>query len=59
GEIRTVDRLEQRILEAERLGFMQIYISKFQSKSLDFKTKSIKILHVANIDELYQEVFVP
>lgn len=58
GEIRTVNRLEQRILEAERLGFSKIYISSFHSKSVDFKPKSIEILHVADISELYEQAFV-
>jgi len=58
GELRAIDRLEQRILEAEKLGFRQIFISRYQSKNLDFKTKSIQVIHVANIDELYRQVFV-
>ena len=42
GEIRPVQRLEQRITEAEKLGFSKIFISKFSK--LNISTKSIKII---------------
>ena len=42
GEIRPVQRLEQRIAEAEKLGFSKIFISKFSK--LNISTKSIKII---------------
>ena len=58
GEIRSVNRLEQRILEAERLGFEEIFVSKFHKQKLDFKPKSIKVKLVANINELYENAFV-
>ncbi|MCL4640910.1 MAG: DNA repair protein RadA, partial [Olivibacter sp.] len=35
GEIRAVNRIEQRIAEAEKLGFEEIYISKYNNKGLD------------------------
>jgi DNA repair protein RadA/Sms len=34
GEIRAVNRIEQRIAEAEKLGFEKIVVSKYNSKSL-------------------------
>ncbi|MCB0670009.1 MAG: DNA repair protein RadA [Saprospiraceae bacterium] len=58
GEIRSVTRLEQRILEAERLGFNKIYLSKYHVKGLDFKPKCIEICPVANISQLYETMFV-
>ena len=58
GEIRSVTRLEQRILEAERLGFHKIYLSKFHAKSLDFKPKHIEIFPVGDISQLYDSMFV-
>lgn len=58
GEIRSVTRLEQRILEAERLGFRKIYLSKFHAKSLDFKPKHIEICPVGDISQLYDSMFV-
>lgn len=57
GEIRSVNRLEQRILEAERLGFDRIFVSKYHEKNLDFNPDRIKVLHVGDITELYEQVF--
>jgi DNA repair protein RadA/Sms len=36
GEIRAVNRVEQRIAEAEKLGFEKIIVSKYNSKSIIF-----------------------
>ena len=37
GEIRAVTRVDARISEAEKLGFKEIYISKYNTKGIDFK----------------------
>ena len=58
GEIRTVNRIEQRIQEADRLGFREIYISKYNVKGLDEKKFTIKIKTVGKVDDLYQALFV-
>jgi DNA repair protein RadA/Sms len=50
GEIRPVQRLEQRITEAEKLGFSKIFISKFSK--LNISTKSIKIISLSKIEDL-------
>ena len=50
GEIRPVQRLEQRITEAEKLGFSKIYISKFSK--LNISPKSIKIIYLSKIEDL-------
>ena len=34
GEIRSVNRIEQRIAEAEKLGFEKIIVSKYNQKGL-------------------------
>ncbi|NND05798.1 MAG: DNA repair protein RadA [Saprospiraceae bacterium] len=57
GEIRSVNRLEQRILEAERLGFDKIFISRYHAKNMDFEPERIQIRHVGSINDLYDEVF--
>jgi len=57
GEIRSVNRLEQRILEAERLGFDKIFVSKYHAKNMDFEPERIQIKHVGSINELYDDVF--
>ncbi|MDA9356598.1 DNA repair protein RadA [Flavobacteriaceae bacterium] len=50
GEIRPVQRLEQRISEAEKLGFSKIFISKFSK--LNISPKSIKIISLSKIEDL-------
>ena len=50
GEIRPVQRVEQRILEAEKLGFSTIFVSKYNKISL--KNGSIKIQLISKIEDL-------
>jgi len=50
GEIRPVQRVEQRILEAEKLGFSTIFVSKYSKISL--KNSGIKIQLVSKIEDL-------
>lgn len=57
GEIRSVQRVEQRIQEANRLGFKQIFISKFNLKGLPVDRFDIEITPVAKVDELYAHLF--
>ncbi len=56
GEIRPVTRIEHRILEAEKLGFKQIFISKFNKISpSDYQ---IEIALVSKVEEVYGKLFV-
>jgi DNA repair protein RadA/Sms len=57
GEIRPVTRIEQRIREAEKLGFEEIYISGYGLKGLDLKSFGIKIQQVKRVDEVFQGLF--
>lgn len=50
GEIRPVQRVEQRILEAEKLGFSTIFVSKYNKMSL--KNTSIRIQLISKIEDL-------
>ena len=55
GEIRAVNRVEQRIAEAEKLGYKQIIISKYNNlNSKDFK---IKISKFGKIEEVFRLLF--
>jgi len=55
GEIRAVNRVEQRIAEAEKLGYKQIVISKYNNlNSKDFK---IKISKFGKIEEVFRLLF--
>jgi len=55
GEIRPVNRIEQRIQEAEKLGFTTIFVSKHNKISL--KNTGIKIVLVAKIEDVVSELF--
>lgn len=57
GEIRAVNRIQQRIAEAEKLGFTTIYISGFNQKGIDQQKHSIKIVPVERVDEAYRLFF--
>jgi DNA repair protein RadA/Sms len=57
GEIRAVNRVEQRIAEAEKLGFEKIFISKFNKKSINPKNYSIQVVMVGQVHEVYQALF--
>ncbi|MBR9913230.1 MAG: DNA repair protein RadA [Algicola sp.] len=50
GEIRPVQRVEQRILEAEKLGFSTIFVSKYNKISL--KNTTIKIQLISKIEDV-------
>jgi DNA repair protein RadA/Sms len=57
GEIRAVNRIEQRIAEAEKLGFDKIIISKYNKKNYNPKNFNIKIESFAQVHEVYQHLF--
>jgi DNA repair protein RadA/Sms len=57
GEIRTVNRMEQRIAEAERLGFEKIFVSRYGLKGLDVKKYNIEIVPLSKLEELFKELF--
>ncbi len=50
GEIRPIQRVEQRILEAEKLGYSTIFVSKYNTISL--KDTGIKIQLLSKIEDL-------
>jgi len=55
GEIRPVNRVEQRILEAEKLGFTTIFVSKYNKISL--KNTGIRIQLVSKIEDVASVLF--
>ena len=56
GEIRPVSRLEQRIMEAEKLGFRRILIPDFSLKSIDLKRLNIEVCPVKRVEEAFRLV---
>lgn len=55
GEIRPVNRVDQRIQEAEKLGFSTIFVSKYNKIAL--KNTGIKIRLVSKIEDIARELF--
>ena len=55
GEIRPVNRVEQRIQEAEKLGFATIFVSKYNK--LSTKYSGIKVVLVSKIEEVVEHLF--
>jgi len=57
GEIRAVTHVENRIMEADKLGFEKIIVSKFNLKGIDTKRYRIKVAGINKIEDLLQELF--
>lgn len=57
GEIRPVTRVEQRILEAEKLGMDTIIIPRNNLKGVDTSRLKIKIIEVAKVEEAFRALF--
>lgn len=57
GEIRPINRIEQRIHEAEKLGFTKIVIPHTNLKSLDLKKIKIELIQVKKVEEAFRYLF--
>ncbi len=57
GEIRAVNRINQRIGEAEKLGFSKIFVSKYNQKGLKNNAHQIEIVPVGTVEEVYKYLF--
>lgn len=57
GEVRPVNRIEQRIYEAERMGFNQIFLSAYNLKGLDAGKFKIRLVPCAKIEEVFSLLF--
>src|SRR5579863_10462512 len=57
GEIRAVNRIEQRIAEAEKLGFEKIFVSKYNQKGLAVIKPGIEVVPVSRVEEVYRIMF--
>ena len=56
GEIRPVSRIEQRINEAEKMGYTTMYISKY-TQGLENSKHKIKVLKVGKVQEIVKSLF--
>ena len=57
GEIRPVNRIENRINEAEKLGFKEIYISKHNLKAKDLDQFKIKVHSFSKLSDTFRQLF--
>lgn len=57
GELRAVNRIEQRISESEKLGFSTIYISKYNQKSIDLTRAKIEVKSFGKLTEVLEDLF--
>lgn len=57
GEVRPVSRVEQRIGEAEKLGFKKMLISKYGLKGIDLSKYKIQIFTVSKVEEAFKILF--
>lgn len=56
GEIRQVSRIDQRIAEAQKLGFKKIFVSKYSLKGQQ-NFKNIEVVGVSKIEDLVRNLF--
>lgn len=57
GEIRPISRIEQRIAEAEKLGFKKIFLSQNHEKNILNIKHKIEIVLVSKIEEVFKHLF--
>ena len=57
GEIRAVNRIDQRIAEAEKLGFEKIIVSKYNQKGLSKQKFNIEVITMGRVEEVYRFLF--
>ncbi len=57
GEIRAVNRIDQRIAEAEKLGFEKIIVSKYNQKGLAKGKFAIEVVMTSRVEEVYKYLF--
>lgn len=56
GEIRAVNKIENRITEAEKLGFERIYISQYNMKSVSKQDRSIDVNAFSKLDSVLADL---
>lgn len=57
GEIRPINRIEQRISEAEKLGFKQFILPKYNLQGLETKKQKIELIPVRRVEEAFRVLF--
>ncbi|WP_018626913.1 DNA repair protein RadA [Niabella aurantiaca] len=57
GEIRAVNKIDQRIAEAEKLGFEKIIVSKYNQSLKNTSRFHIEVIRMGRVEEVYQYLF--
>lgn len=57
GEVRPIARIEQRIAEAEKLGFQHIIVPKYNMSALNRKKFQIELVPVRKVEEALRALF--
>jgi DNA repair protein RadA/Sms len=57
GEVRPVSHIEQRIAEAEKLGFKQLMISSFNMKGVESRQWKIGLIPVTKVEDAFSTLF--
>lgn len=57
GEVRPVNRVEQRIMEAQKLGMQKIILPQDNLKGLDLKKTKIEVIGVRKVEEAFRVLF--
>ena len=57
GEVRSVNKLEPRLAEADKLGLEKIFVSKYNLKGIQQKDYSIEIIPVGRVEEVFAKLF--
>ncbi len=57
GEVRSVSRIEQRILEAERIGFRAMILPESNLTGLDTSSRKIRLIGVKTVEEAFRKLF--
>jgi len=57
GEIRAVNRIDQRIAEAEKLGFEKIIVSKYNRQGAGKQKFNIEVITMGRVEEVYKYLF--
>jgi DNA repair protein RadA/Sms len=57
GEVRAVSRIEQRIAEADKLGFATMFVSKFNLKGIDESKFQLQLIGISKVQHLVEALF--
>ena len=58
GEVRAVNRIENRIAEAAKMGFKKIMLSRYAIKGLELDKYQIEVVAVSKLEEMYRHKFL-